>query len=88
MIIINYIVEENIFAVIAYTLLLRKKYYSVILKIALKLMVSKRLRRLKKMNMLNSRLFFTKMKSPFMIYAYFERALVPTDNGKQNPNES
>ena len=51
-------------------------------------MVSKRLRWLKKMNMLNSRIFFTKMKSPFMIYAYFERALVPTDNGKQNPNES
>ena len=51
-------------------------------------MVSKQLRWLKKMNMLNSRIFFTKMKSPFMIYAYFERALVPTDNGKQNPNES
>ena len=32
--------------------------------------------------------FDIKMKSPFMIYAYFERTLVPTDNGKQNPNES
>ena len=32
--------------------------------------------------------FDTKMKSPFMIYAYFERTLVPKDNGKQNPNES
>ena len=32
--------------------------------------------------------FDIKMKSPFMIYAYFERTLVPKDNGKQNPNES
>ena len=29
-----------------------------------------------------------KIKSPFVIYADFERILVPEDNGKQNPNES
>ena len=32
--------------------------------------------------------FEKKVKSPFMIYAYFESILVPKDNGKQNPNES
>ena len=28
-----------------------------------------------------------KIKSPFMIYAYFESILVPEDNRKKNPNE-
>ena len=32
--------------------------------------------------------FEKKVKSTFMIYAYFESILVPKDNGKQNPNES
>ena len=49
--IIHYIVEENIFLIIVYTLLLRDKYQSVILNIALKLMVSNCLR---KVNMFNS----------------------------------
>ena len=29
-----------------------------------------------------------KKKSPFIIYADFERILVPGNNGKKNPNES
>ena len=29
-----------------------------------------------------------RIKSPFMIYADFERTLVPEDNRKQNPDES
>ena len=28
------------------------------------------------------------MKSPFMIYAYFESILMPDTEGKQNPDES
>ena len=32
--------------------------------------------------------FERKIKSPFIIYAQFERILVPEDNGKQNPNYS
>ena len=32
--------------------------------------------------------FERKIKSPFMIYAYFESILEPEDNGKQNPNGS
>ena len=32
--------------------------------------------------------FERKIRSPFMIYADFERILAPEDNGKQNPNES
>ena len=32
--------------------------------------------------------FERKTKSPLMIYADFERILVPEDNGKQNPSES
>ena len=50
-------------------------------------MVNKRLRRLRKVNMLNSKIL-KKKKSPFMIYADFEGILVPEDNGKQNSNES
>ena len=46
-------------------------------------MANKRLRCLRKLNMLNS-----KIKSPFMTDADFERILVPEDNGKQNRNES
>ena len=39
--IIVYIVEENIFAVIVYKFLVQKKYQNVILNIALKLMANK-----------------------------------------------
>ena len=41
--IILYIVKENIFVVIVYKLVVQKKYLNVILKTALKLMVSKKL---------------------------------------------
>ena len=55
--IILYIMEENIFVVIVSILLLQKKKESVILKNALKLMVNKQLRCLRKVNMLNSKIF-------------------------------
>ena len=32
--------------------------------------------------------FGRKIKSTFMIYAYFESIPVPEDNGRQSPNES
>ena len=57
------------------------------LKIALKLMVNKRLRCLRRVNVLNSKIL-KKKKSPVIIYADFESILVPEDNGKQNLNES
>ena len=52
--IIHYMEEENIFVVIVYMLSVQKECESIILKIALKLMVNKRLRWLRKVNMLNS----------------------------------
>ena len=54
--IIHYIVEENIFVVIAYMLWLQKKYYIVTLEIALKLVVSKQLECLRKVNLFNSKI--------------------------------
>ena len=53
--IIHYIVEENIFAVIIHKLLVQKKYENVIFKIALKLVVNKGLSCLKQVNTLNSK---------------------------------
>ena len=46
--IMHYPVEDNIFALIVYKLLVQKKYQNVMLKIALKVMLNKRLRCLKK----------------------------------------
>ena len=40
--IIYYIVEENIFAVIVYKLLVQKKYSNMVLKTVLKLMTNER----------------------------------------------
>ena len=54
---------------------------------ALKSMVNKGLRCLKKVNMLDSKIF-KKTKSLFMIYANFESIFVSADNKKQNLNES
>ena len=55
---------------------------------ALKLMVNKLSRCLKKVNMWESKNYERKVKSPFMIYADFESILVTEDNGKQNPDAS
>ena len=46
--IVHYIVDENIFVVIVYKLLEQQKIWNVILKIALKLMLHKRLKCQKK----------------------------------------
>ena len=53
--IIHYIVKGNIFVVIVYTSSLQKKYENAILKIALKLMGNKRLRCLRKIKILNTK---------------------------------
>ena len=55
----------------------------MILKIALKLMVNKRLKCLRKVNMWNSKIWKNKNKITIHV-----SILVPEDNGKQNPNES
>ena len=83
----HYIIEENIFAVIVCKHLEQQKNGNVMLNIALKLMVNKLLRCLRRVNILNSKTIKKNAKSPFMIYADFESVLVPKDNGKQNPNE-
>ena len=49
-------------------------------------MVNKRLRFLRKVNVLIQN--FWKKNSPFMIYADFEHILVPEDSRKQDPNDS
>ena len=54
--IIHYIEKENIFVFIFYTLSLQKKFQSVILNIALKLMIKKGLKCLRKVNVLNSKI--------------------------------
>ena len=51
--IIVYIAEKNIFAVIVCKLLVKKKYQNVILKTALNLLANKGLECLKKVHMLN-----------------------------------
>ena len=51
-------------------------------------MANKVLRCLRRVNILNSKNYERKVKSPFIIYVDFESILVPEDNGKQNPNES
>ena len=50
-------------------------------------MENKRLRCLKKVNTLNSRIL-TGKQWPFLIYVDFESVLLPEDNGKQNPKVS
>ena len=86
--IMHYIVEENIFVTIVCKLLEQQKNWNVILNIALKFMVNRLLRCLRRVNILNSKIFERKIKVPFIIYADLESILVPENNGKQNPNES
>ena len=87
-VIIHYILEETIFAVVVCQLSEQQKNHNVLLKIALKLMVKKTIKMPKKDDFIKLKTFWRKIKSPFMIYANFKSSLVPEDNGKQNPNES
>ena len=59
--VIHYMVEGNIFAGIVCKLSAQKKYQNFILKIALKLMVNKGLRFLKKVNTLTSKILKEKL---------------------------
>ena len=45
-------------------------------------MTNKQLRFLRKVHVLNSKIFERKIKSPFMIYEDFESILVPEDHRK------
>ena len=60
----HYIMEENIFVVIVYTLSLPKKYENVILNLVLNLIVNKLLRCLKEVDILNQKLLNKKNKIP------------------------
>ena len=51
-------------------------------------MVNKRLRCLRKVNILNSKILKEKQKLPFTMHAEFESILVPEENRNQNPNKS
>ena len=70
--IMHYIVEENIFVTIVCKLLEQQKNWNVILNIALKFMVNRLLRCLRRVNILNSKIFERKIKVPFIIYADLE----------------
>ena len=71
--IINYIMEDNIY-VIAYRLIIKKKYEKFMLMTDSKFKT-------------DSKNYENKIKSPFMAYADFEIILVLKDNGKQIPDE-
>ena len=71
--IINYIMEDNIY-VIAYRLIIQKKYEKFMLMTDSKFKI-------------DSKNYENKIKSPFMAYADFEIILVLEDNGKQIPDE-
>ena len=72
--IISYVAEENIFAVISYIVSLQNGKETI--KIP------------KKDEYVKFKNVERKMKVPFMIHVDFESILVSEDNGKQNPNES
>ena len=83
-----YIEEENIFVVIIYKLLVRKKYLSIILKTALELVANTESWYLKQGGYVKFKNYERKIKSPFIIYSDFESILVAKNHGKQNPKES
>ena len=72
--IISYVAEENIFAVIAYIVSLQNGKETINIP--------------KKDEYVKFKNVERKMKVPFMIHVDFESILVSEDNGKQNPNES
>ena len=80
--ILHYIVEENSFVVIVCELLDQQKNWNIVLKIAIQLILSKLLKCLRRLNILNSKILGKKI--PLIIYAVFESVLAPEDNVKQN----
>ena len=78
--IIHYIVKENIFDVIVYTL-------SLHIKDCFKINGKQRIIMPKKGEYIKFRNFKRKKLPSIMVYADFESILVPGDTGKQNPNE-
>ena len=78
----HYIVEENIFAVTVYKILEEQKHWNEILKITLRLMVSKWLRYLRKVNTLDLKIM--KKITIYDLHKFEEIILVPEDHGKQN----
>ena len=71
-----YMVEENIFIVIVHKLLKQQKYWNAILKTVLKINGKQRIKIPKKVNIVDSKIMEEKQVM-FMIYAGFERILVP-----------
>ena len=77
--IVHYIVEEYIFFFFVYKLLVQKKY---------KTNGRQKVKMSKKDEYVRFKNYEKKIKSPFMIYVYFQRILVPEDIGKQNSEKS
>ena len=85
--IIHYIVKENIFVVIVYTLSLQKTL-KLHIKDCFKSNSKQTIKVTKRGEYVKFKDFERKIKSLFLSYADFESILVPEDNRKQNPNES
>ena len=82
--IIHYIVKENIFVVIVYTLSLQKKNFKRHIKDCFKSNDKQTIKIPKKGEYVKFKNFERKIKSQFISYADFESTLVSEDNGKQN----
>ena len=84
---ILYTVEENIFAISVYKLLVQKKYSNVI-RDYFKINGKQRIIMRQKGEYVKFKNYERKIKSPFIIYTDFTSILVTKDDGKQNPEES
>ena len=82
--IIHYIVKENIFIVIVYTLSLQKIFFKRHIKDCFKSNDKQTIKIPKKGEYVKFKNFERKIKSQFISYADFESILVSEDNGKQN----
>ena len=72
--------EEYIFVVIIYRMLVQQKYWKVMLMITLRLTDNKWLR-CQKREYIRFKNYIRKIKLSFMIYTSFESITAPEDNG-------
>ena len=81
-------IAEKTFLPLSFTSLQYKISKRRIKKIALKSILNKRIIMPKEDEYIKFKSYKRKIKSPFIIYAEFEKILVPKDNEKQNLEES
>ena len=80
----HYMVQENIFVVIVYSVLEQQKQLTCHIKGCFKTNGKERVKLPKKGEYVRVKNYERKVKSLFMLYVDFESILVPEDNGKQN----